>query len=279
MTAGSGGLVVVGTPIGNLGDLSPRAVEALRSADVIACEDTRRTGRLLEAAGVGRRPLVVLNDHTETRVAPQLVDRMRGGETVALVTDAGMPAVSDPGAELVAAAAGAGIDAVVVPGPTAATAAVALSGLASGRWVFEGFLPRKGSARTERLAELAAETRTAVLYEAPHRVARTVADLLEACGATRRVVLARELTKLHEEVFRGTLAEAADWLGVHEPRGEFVVVLAGGTPPAEATDDELRAALAVERQAGASTRDAVATVASAFGVPKRRVYNVALEQD
>ena len=276
MTAGSGGLVVVGTPIGNLGDLSPRAVDALRSADVVACEDTRRTGRLLEAAGVGRRPLVVLNDHTETHVSRQLVDRMRGGETVALVTDAGMPAVSDPGAELVAAAAAAGIDTVVVPGPTAATAAVALSGLPSGRWVFEGFLPRKGSGRAERLAELAAETRTAVLYEAPHRVARTVADLLGACGSDRRVVLARELTKLHEEVFRGTLAEAAARLDAHEPRGEFVIVLAGGTPSVEATDDELRAALAVEREAGASTRDAVATVASAYGTAKRRVYDLAV---
>ena len=271
----SGRLVIVGTPIGNLGDLSPRAVEALTGADVIACEDSRRTGRLLEAAGVPRVRLVVVNDHTEAGVTPGLVARMSAGETVALVSDAGMPAVSDPGTELVAAAVRAGVETEVVPGPTAATAAVAGSGLPSGRWVFEGFLPRKGAGRTERLSEIAAETRTVVLYEAPHRVARTVADLLESCGASRPVVLARELTKLHEEWFRGTLADAAAHVGSNEPRGEFVLVLGGGAPPADATDEELIAALDHELAAGASTRDAVAAVARELGAPKRRVYRLA----
>jgi 16S rRNA (cytidine1402-2'-O)-methyltransferase len=275
----TGRLVIVGTPIGNLGDLSPRAVEALAGADVIACEDSRRTGRLLEAAGVARVPLVVVNDHTETGVTPALVARLSAGETVVLVSDAGMPAVSDPGSDLVAAAVRAGVATEVVPGPTAATAAIAGSGLPSGRWVFEGFLPRKGSGRAERLAELAAETRTVVLYEAPHRVARTLDDLLEVCGAPRPVVLARELTKLHEEWFRGTLADAVAHVAAHEPRGEFVVVLGGGEPPAEATDDELRAALAHELAAGASTRDAVAAVARELGAPKRRVYRLATTRD
>ncbi len=271
----SGRLVVVGTPIGNLGDLAPRAVEALRDADVIACEDTRRTGRLLSAAGVERTDLAVVNDHTEASAAARLVDRIRSGAVVALVTDAGMPAVSDPGVDLVAAVAAAGLEIVVVPGPTAATSALALAGLPAGRWIFEGFLPRKGAGRSERLAELATEPRTAVLYEAPHRVARTLADLVAACGPDRAVVLARELTKLHEEVIRGTLSSAVDHVARHEPRGEFVIVLGGAEPPAEATDAELLAALDAARDRGLSTRDAVAAVVDRFGVPKRRVYDLA----
>lgn len=273
----TGRLVVVGTPIGNLGDLSPRAVDALTDADVVACEDTRRTGRLLAAAGVSRTDFVVVNDHTEAEASPALIARMRDGASVALVTDAGMPAVSDPGAELVAAVADAGFSVSVVPGPTAATAALAASGLPSGRWVFEGFLPRKGSARSERLGVVAAELRTVVLYEAPHRVVRTIADLASRCDPERPVVLAREITKLHEEYFRGTLAGAVRWLEDHEPRGEFVVVLGGGAPPSEPTDDELRAALADARASGASTRDAVATVAGDFGAAKRRVYDLAID--
>lgn len=273
----TGHLVIVGTPIGNLGDLSPRAVDTLTDADVIACEDTRRTGRLLSAAGVERTDLVVVNDHTETRAAPALLARLRAGETVALVTDAGMPAVSDPGADLVAAVVEAGIPVSVVPGPTAATAALAASGLPSGRWVFEGFLPRKGSARTERLVAVASELRTTVLYEAPHRVVRTIADLRDQCGPDRSVVLAREITKLHEEFFRGSLDEAGRWLDDQEPRGEFVVLVGGGEPPSEPTDDDVRAAIDDERADGASTRDAVSAVARELGVSKRRVYDLALQ--
>ncbi|MGK2928053.1 MAG: 16S rRNA (cytidine(1402)-2'-O)-methyltransferase [Acidimicrobiales bacterium] len=273
----TGRLHVVGTPIGNLGDLSPRAVEVLTEDDVIACEDTRRTGRLLAAAGVPRTDLVVVNDHTEARVSPALVARLRSGLSVALVTDAGMPAVSDPGADLVAAAVAADVEVVVVPGPTAATAALAGSGLPSGRWVFEGFLPRKGSARAERLEAVAAEQRTVVFYEAPHRVVRTIADLAERCAPERAVVLAREITKLHEEFFRGTLESAATWLERQEPRGEFVVLLGGAEPPPDATDDDVRAALADARASGASTRDAVAAVARQLDASKRRVYGLAIE--
>lgn len=271
----SGRLVVVGTPIGNLGDLSPRASEMLGDADVIACEDTRRTGRLLSAAGITAPKLVVVNEHTETAAASSLVERVQDGATVVLVTDAGMPSVSDPGAGVVAAMVDAGLDVSVVPGPTAASAALAASGLPSARWVFEGFLPRKGSGRTERLRALAIEQRTAILYEAPHRMVRTVDDLASVCAGERRVVFGREITKLHEEWFRGTLDEAVVRLGEHEPRGEFVIVLDGAAPPPEATDDDLRAALAAERASGASTRDAVAAVTERFGVAKRRVYDLA----
>lgn len=270
-----GRLVVVGTPIGNLGDLSPRAVDALRAADVVACEDTRRTGRLLAAAGIDRRELVVANDHTEARAARTLVDRARAGAVVALVTDAGMPGVSDPGDDVVSAFVAAGLAVEVVPGPTAATTALAGSGLPTGRFVFEGFLPRKGSGRSERLSAVAAEQRAVVLYEAPHRAERTIADLVEACGPDRAVAIGRELTKLHEEWYRGDLAGAAEWLAV-EPKGEFVIVLGGAEPPAEVTDDELRAALAAERAGGASTRDAVAAVVERYGASKRRVYDLAV---
>ena len=199
-----GTLVLVGTPIGNLGDLPPRAVEALSAADAICCEDTRRTGRLLAHAGVERRPLIVVNDHTENREVGRVLARLARGERVAVVTDAGMPGISDPGERLVRAAARDGHTIEVVPGPSAAIAGLVVSGLPASRFVFEGFLPRKGAARTERLAALAGEARTIVAYEAPHRVGRTLADLASALGPHRRVAVARELTKLHEEVWRGT---------------------------------------------------------------------------
>ncbi|MGH9234973.1 MAG: 16S rRNA (cytidine(1402)-2'-O)-methyltransferase, partial [Acidimicrobiales bacterium] len=223
----AGALVLVGTPIGNLGDLSPRAAEVLAGADVVCCEDTRRTGKLLALAGIERRPFVVLNEHTEGREVPRVVERIERGQRVALVSDAGMPAISDPGERLVAAVVAAGLAVEVVPGPSAAVAALVVSGLPAGRFVFEGFLPRKGLARRQRLAGVAAEPRTTVLYEAPHRLARTLADLVEVCGAERRVAVAREITKLHEQVWRGTLAGAVAWVAEREPPGEIVLVLAG----------------------------------------------------
>jgi 16S rRNA (cytidine1402-2'-O)-methyltransferase len=267
--------VLVGTPIGNLGDLSPRAVDALAAADVVCCEDTRRTGRLLQHAGIRARSLLVANEHTEARVAVEVVERLDRGEVVAVVSDAGMPAISDPGERLVAAAVAAGHLVEVVPGPSASLTALAASGLASGRFCFEGFLPRKGAARKERVAAVAAETRTTILYEAPHRVLRTVADLLAACEPERPVVLARELTKLHEELWRGTLGEAVVQLTEVDPRGEYVVVLAGAPAPGEVDDEAIRAALEASRGRGRSTRDAVAEVADALGVAKRRVYELA----
>jgi 16S rRNA (cytidine1402-2'-O)-methyltransferase len=275
VTSAAGRLVLVGTPIGNLGDLSPRAVDALRDADLVVCEDTRHTGRLLQAAGVTARRLLAAHDHNEAAQIGTVLDRLRAGETVAIVSDAGMPGISDPGERMVRAAADAGIEVVVVPGPSAAVAALVLSGLATGRFVFEGFLPRTGSARTERLALLAEERRTIVLYEAPHRVARTLADLAGAFGGDRQVALARELTKLHEEVWRGTLEPAVPPVADVAPRGEHVIVVDGPPPAQPASDADLSSALARLLADGVSTRDAVAEVASAFDVPKRRVYALA----
>jgi 16S rRNA (cytidine1402-2'-O)-methyltransferase len=273
-----GVLVLVGTPIGNLGDLSPRAVEALRAADALCCEDTRRTGRLLAHAGVPRLPLVVVNEHTEDREIPGVLARLARGERVALVSDAGMPAISDPGERLVARAVAAGHAVEVVPGPSAALAALVVSGLPAGRFVFEGFLPRKGAGRGERLAAVAGERRTTILYEAPHRLARTLADLAGACGPDRRVVVARELTKLHEEMWRGTLAGAAAWATEREPPGEMVLVLAGAPAPTPPTDADVIAALEAELAAGASARDAAKAVAARLDVPRRRAYDLVVSR-
>lgn len=274
----TGRLVLVGTPIGNLGDLSPRAVEALTTADTIACEDTRRARALLSHLGVpGGRRLLAVHDHNEAGAVRDVLARLDKGQRVVVVTDAGMPGISDPGERLVAAAAAAGHRVEVVPGPSALLAALVVSGLSTSRFVFEGFLPRRGSARTQRLAELAAEPRTVVLFEAPHRVRQTVADLAAAAGGLRRVALVRELTKLHEEVWRGTLAGAADHLSAREPRGEYVVVLDGAPPAPPAGEDDVERALRARIDAGADKRSAIAEVASELGVPKRVVYDIALK--
>ncbi len=275
----SGRLVVVGTPIGNLDDLSPRARRALDEADLICCEDTRRTGRLLQSMGIGRREFRVVNEHTEHGQAPQLVSAIAGGSMVVLVSDAGMPAISDPGQLLVAAVAEAGLTIEVVPGPTAVSTAIAGSGIDARRFCFEGFLPRKGRERTERLAAVAAEERAVVLYEAPHRLERTVADLVELCGADRPVALARELTKMYESWWRGTLGEAVAHLEADPPRGEFVVVVEGAVPapPAELDDEAILALLAAELDEGASRRDAIDHVAATHGLPRKRVYRLATD--
>ncbi|MBW3614974.1 MAG: 16S rRNA (cytidine(1402)-2'-O)-methyltransferase [Actinobacteria bacterium] len=267
--------MLVATPIGNLGDLSPRAVEALRAAHVIACEDTRHSAKLLHHAGITPRRLVAVHAHNEAEQAQRLVAEVAAGARVAVITDAGTPGISDPGERLVAAAVAAGVAIETVPGPSAVIAALVVSGLPTGRFCFEGFLPRKGRERTERLAVLAGETRTSVLYEAPHRLRATVQDLLDACGGDRRIAVARELTKRFEEVWRGTLLEAGEWASAAAARGEFVLVLEGATPTgatAADVDDALRRHL----EAGASTRDAVAAVAAGLSVPKRQVYAAAL---
>ena len=270
-------LVLVGTPIGNLGDLSPRAVEALRRADTIACEDTRRTRALLSHLGLpaGRR-LLAVHDHNEAVRVHDVLARLDKGEQVVVVTDAGMPGISDPGERLVAAAAAAGHAVDVVPGPSAMIAALVVSGLPTGRFAFEGFLPRKGSARAERLGEIAGDARTTILFEAPHRIRQTVADLAEAAGDLRRVAVVRELTKMHEEVWRGTLGGAVEHLAAKEPRGEYVVVLDGAPPPAPAGEEDVEAALRARLEAGADKKSAIAEVAAALGVSKRVVYEIAL---
>jgi len=273
---GDPALVLVATPIGNMGDLAPRAVEELSTADVIACEDTRRTSRLLALAGISGRELLAINEHTEAEAAPSLVARIRSGARVAYVTDAGTPGVADPGERLVRAAADAGCAVTIVPGPSAPLAAAAVSGLTSGRFVYEGFLPRRGAARSARLAELAASERAVVLLEAPHRCERTAVDLAGSFGPQRRAVAVRELTKLHEEIWRGTLAELSDW-AASGIRGELVLVIEGAPPPAPLTDADIAEALAAERAASpeASVRDLTSAVAAALGVSRRRVYAVA----
>jgi 16S rRNA (cytidine1402-2'-O)-methyltransferase len=274
---GVGSLLVVSTPVGNLGDLSPRAVEALAAADLVACEDTRRTGRLLVHAGVEAH-MVRVDDHTEDRTADGLVGRMLAGQRVVLVTDAGTPGIADPGALLIRSAIDADVKVEVVPGPSAVLAALVLSGLPTDRFVFEGFLPRKGSARRERLALLADERRTAVLYESPRRLAATIAEMAATFGGVRPVALARELTKLHEEVWRGDLSGAAAWVAEAEPRGEQVIVLGGAAEPEPATEDEVAAAVAEMMAAGASARDASSEVSTRLGVPRRKAYDAAIAQ-
>ncbi|MDQ1401791.1 MAG: rRNA (cytidine1402-2-O)-methyltransferase [Actinomycetota bacterium] len=271
--------MLVATPIGNLGDLSPRSRASLAEADVIGCEDTRRTRQLLTACAITGKRLISVHEHNEQARAIEIVELVRSGRRVALVTDAGMPAISDPGERVVAAVAAAGLRVEAIPGPSAVVMALALSGLATERFTFHGFLPRKGKDRKARVAEVAAASMTGVLYEAPNRVAATLADLAEVCGSDRRVVLARELTKLHEEVWRGDLASAVDHVAAHEPRGEFVIVIAGA--PAldrEIDDDVILGALADRRDAGLSNRDASAEVAADLGLPKRRVYDLAVSR-
>jgi len=268
-------LVLVATPIGNLGDLPPRAAQVLAEATLICCEDTRRTGRLLQHAGVTGYRLAVCNEHTEAARVREVVDVLTAGGDVAVVSDAGTPGISDPGERLVRAVLDAGFEVSTVPGPTALVAALVTSGLPTSRFVFEGFLPRTGKPRRDRLAELATERRTIVVYESPHRVARTLADLTAAFGADRHISVSRELTKLHETIVRAPLGEVE--LG--EPRGEYVLVIAGaGEQSLPLDDDVIRAAIREERRNGASTRDAATTVAQRFGVAKRRAYELALAE-
>jgi 16S rRNA (cytidine1402-2'-O)-methyltransferase len=273
----AGTLFVVGTPIGNLEDVTARAARVLGEVDVVVAEDTRRTRTLLAHLGIRVR-LISLPAVRERAKAGGVLDELRAGRHVALVTDAGMPGISDPGQFLIAACLSAGVPVTVVPGPSAAVAALLASGLASDRWAFEGFLPRKGRARAERLASVAADERTTVLFESPRRVGETLRDLAEACGGGRRAAVARELTKLHEEVRRGTLAELASTYADEEVRGEVTVVVEGA-PPAAApdVDDATLAEEAAELvAAGAKPREASAEIARKHGVPANRVYSALL---
>ena len=275
----TGSLVLVGTPIGNLGDLGPRAAEALGSADLVCCEDTRRTGRLLEHAGLHGVRLRRVDEHTEAAAVSGVLELLAAGATVAVVADAGMPALTDPGGRLVAASAEAGHTVTVVPGPSAGVAALAISGLPAGRYCFEGFLPRKGKSRAERLQQIAREGRTTVVYESPHRLRSCLEDLAEACGPSRRGVVARELTKLHEEVARGSLADLCEWAagGV---KGEAVIVIEGThQAPTTPTDDELRVEVESLVAGGASRKDAVSATAAAHGTSRRRIYNLAVNTE
>jgi 16S rRNA (cytidine1402-2'-O)-methyltransferase len=267
-------LVLAGAPIGRPGDASARLREELAAAEVIAAEDTRRLHRLckdLEVTLTGR--VVSYFEGNEVRRTPELLDALRAGQRVLLVTDAGMPTVSDPGFRLVAAAAAEDLPVTCVPGPSAVTTALAVSGLPSDRFCFEGFLPRKGGERRARLAALAAERRTAVFFEAPHRLADSLADMAAAFGADRPAVVCRELTKTHEEVRRGPLGDLAAW-AADGARGEITIVVAGAPEPTVAlTGDELVRQVRVREEAGLTRKDAVAAVAQETGVPKREVYD------
>ena len=271
-------LVLVATPIGNLGDITPRALEELAEADVVACEDTRRTGSLFSHFGIEHAPFIVCNEHTERAASDRVVDLLAAGKTVALVSDAGTPAVSDPGQRLVEAVIEAGHVVRSIPGASAVLVALTVSGLVTERFCFDGFLPRKGKLRSRRIAALATEERTSVLFEAPHRLQRTVQDLEEALGPDRQISLARELTKRYEEIWRGSLEEAVAHTTEVKPRGEYVLVVEGAAR-AEVTEELILAALRDELEAGASRRDAVAAVVSLTGAKKRQVYNLALQLD
>ncbi len=283
----SGTLVLCGAPIGDVRDASPRLGEILATADIVAAEDTRRLRRLTAALGVtisGR--VVSCFDANEASRADFLLAQLSAGATVALITDAGMPAVSDPGFRVVAAAAAAGVPVTVVPGPSAVTAALAVSGLPTDRWVFEGFLPRRRGERRSRLTELAGERRTLVILEAPHRLPVTLDDLTVAFGADRTGVLCRELTKTWEEIVRDDLAGLREWARGREIRGEITLVVAGapqvspatramvaGTPAAAAFAAALAAEVTGHETSGTARKEAIAAVAAARGVPRRVVYD------
>jgi 16S rRNA (cytidine1402-2'-O)-methyltransferase len=273
-----GKLVVCGTPIGNLEDASPRLARALSEADLVACEDTRQTRKLLTHLGVKTR-MTSYHDVDERGRAQELAERVAAGLRLALVTDAGMPAVSDPGYHLVAACLERGVQVEVVPGPSAVLAALVVSGLPTDRFCFEGFPPRRVGARDRRLAELAGEPRTMVFFEAPHRVLATLAAMAAAFGGDRPCAVVRELTKVHEEVLRGPLAEVAERLAADRPRGEMTLVVGGAPPaaPGAAGATDLAAEVAALVAGGASTRDAIATVARASGTPRRAVYQAVID--
>lgn len=274
-----GKLILVGTPIGNLEDMSPRGLRTLEEADLVACEDSRRTRKLLTHFGIHVRDLVVYNEGNERRRAEGLVERIEKGATVALVSDAGMPGLSDPGYRLVKACADRGLVVEVVPGPTASVSALAVSGLPPGRFVFEGFLPRKQGDRRRRIEEMAAEPRTMVLFESPHRIVASLTDLLDGLG-DRPAVVVRELTKIYEEAQRGTLSELLARATEEAPRGEIAIVIGGAIHderPAAAPEDLARRARELMDE-GVDRKSALNQVAREARVPRREVFDSLLEE-
>jgi 16S rRNA (cytidine1402-2'-O)-methyltransferase len=276
-TGGEGRIVLAATPIGNVGDASSRLIELLSTADIVAAEDTRRLHRLVQALGVtvGGR-VISYHEHNEATKTAELLDHVRGGKTIVMVTDAGMPSVSDPGFRLVEGAVAAGLTVTAVPGPSAVLTALALSGLPTDRFCFEGFLPRKSGERASRLSELDGERRTLVFFEAPHRLEPMLRALRERFGAERRGAVCRELTKTYEEVVRGSLRELLEWAETHEVRGEIAVVVAGAPEQEPGQPEDHVAAVNELISQGIRLKDAVAAVAEDVRVSKRELYAAVL---
>lgn len=274
----SGTLYLVPTPIGNLSDISDRCRETLANADFIAAEDTRVSLRLLNHLDI-KKPLVSYYEHNKQTSGPRIVERLLGGESCAIVTDAGSPAISDPGEDLVRLCAEAGVTVTAIPGPCAAVTALSISGLPTGRFTFEGFLSTNKKSRFAHLDSLRTEQRTMIFYEAPHKLTATLTDLAQVFGETRRVSLCRELTKLHEEVLRMTLGEAVQYYRTTEPRGEYVLVVEGAqeTPQAAATQDDAVARAQALIAQGYSKKDAVRQAAAETGFPRNALYDAILK--
>ena len=271
-----GTLYIVGTPIGNLDDITLRAIQILQGVDLIAAEDTRHTGKLLQHFQI-TTPQMSYHEHNKRSRQDELLERLKKGATIALVSDAGMPGISDPGYELVKAAIDAEISVIPIPGVTAALTALTASGLSTDRFVFEGFLPAKGKERRDRLDFLKIETRTLIFYEAPHRLLETLSDLANVLGENRQIVLARELTKLHEEFWRGTIQEAiALYAANREPKGEFTLVVAG-TPTEEnliLSEAQLKNELKQLIEQGMTRSQASRQLAQLTNVPRRQIYDL-----
>lgn len=274
----SGTLYLVPTPIGNLSDISDRCRETLANADFIAAEDTRVSLRLLNHLDI-KKPLVSYYEHNKQTSGPRIVERLLGGESCAIVTDAGSPAISDPGEDLVRLCAEAGVTVTAIPGPCAAVTALSISGLPTGRFTFEGFLSTNKKSRFAHLDSLRTEQRTMIFYEAPHKLTATLTDLAQVFGETRRISLCRELTKLHEEVLRMTLGEAVQYYRTTEPRGEYVLVVEGAqeTPQASATQDDAVARAQALIAQGYSKKDAVRQAAAETGFPRNALYDAILK--
>ncbi|MEQ9358194.1 16S rRNA (cytidine(1402)-2'-O)-methyltransferase [Coleofasciculus chthonoplastes] len=271
-----GTLYVVGTPIGNLEDMTFRAIRILQTVDTIAAEDTRHTGKLLQHFQI-KTPQISYHQHNRQQRLPELLNQLTTGKTIALVTDAGMPSISDPGYELVQAAIEAGILVIPIPGATAGITALSASGLPTDRFVFEGFLPASGQERQQRLEVLAAESRTLIFYESPYRLQQTLQDFATIFSPSRQIVLARELTKLHEQFWRGTIEDAIAYYTDHEPKGEFTLVLAGA--PAEIpvlSEAALKAELSQLINQGLSRSQAARQLSHLTNLPRRQLYQMAL---
>ena len=265
-------LYLVATPIGNLSDITERAMKVLSEVDFVAAEDTRNSGLLLSRLGI-KKPMVSYHDHNRAERGPEIIERLKGGESCALISDAGMPAISDPGEDLVALCAKEGVGVSIIPGACAAVSALALSGLSTRRFAFEGFLPPSGKERKKRLTDIAREERTLIVYEAPHRLKKTLSEFVEYFGADRRVALCRELTKLNEEVLRMTVSSACAYYESTEPRGEYVLVIEGAPEiSAEEEVEDIASRAAALMAAGLSQKDAIKTIVKETGLPKNKVY-------